>query len=246
MLRAYLDESYSPQRMLIAGFIGSDVEWEKVGGLWAEALAKRDAPYFHACELNMQLGPFKRWETWRCDALKKACAEVLAESSLDEISAGFTGDWSEITRQCPGIANRFPNPYAFVFDLAVAQMQRAGRKWYAGDMVACVFDSKDDHEKRAHDIFESQRGANGLWANIQSVTYGDDKKQIELQCADMLANELLNAPRRGAENLPLLSTIHKRGRRASLRRQWDETLIRIYERDPDLTEIFYPPEPLDR
>ncbi len=246
LLRSYLDESYNPQRMLIAGFVGTDAEWEAVGEQWAEALEKHDAPYFHGCELNMQRGPFERWERWRCDALKKRCGKILSGSNLGEISAGFIGDWSSVTRQAPDMGERFPSAYAFCFEMAVAQMQRAAKRWYGGDSVACIFDVQDEHSPHATDVFK-QRKALGLWPNVASVAYADDLDVIQLQCADMLSNENWQCAGKGeafVQSLPLISLLHKRERSYfSGKKQWEETLLRVYSRDPALKEILDPTPP---
>jgi hypothetical protein len=243
MIRAYLDESYGPGRIVIAGFIGTSTEWEVVGDRWTLALKLRDAPYFHGSEIAAQDGAFARWERWRCDALRNACADVLAESSLGEVVAGFIGDWSEVLRQCPHIEERFPTAYAFCFELAVAQMQRAANRWYGGEDVACVFDVQDEHSEHAVRIWKARR-VDELWRNIASLDYADDLKVIQLQCADMVSHENYQAPKFGAANLPLISRLHNRERVLfSGRKQWDETLIPAYWRDPELKDIFYPKEP---
>ncbi len=244
VLRAYLDESFNKQRMLIAGFIGPVEEWETVAVKWAAVLKDHGAPYYHGSEMKAQRRAFSSWETWRCRALADACAKVIAESNLGEIQSAFVGEWAAILAAAPALSERFPNAYSFCFEDAVSRMQRAAAKWYGADVVACVFDMKDAHEARARKLVEARQAA-GQWANIHSVTYADDKKQIELQCADMLAHEVLQCPGKGAEfqsTLPLIGRLHKPGRYYNLGRQWDETLLNEYRRDPTLKSIFDPKE----
>jgi hypothetical protein len=183
LLRAYFDESgthASSPVTFISGFIGRTREWRRIRKLWQAEMADE---VFH-------------YKERRCDAAKlDRLATILADSSLQVISAGFVGDWNSAISHGVDWRKRFPSCYHMVFEMCVEQMDRWSSELWPGSPISLTFSRQDEYAQRAAELWRTFQG-NGLWQSFWSLKYANPAL-VELQTSDMIAHETFQCMKAG-------------------------------------------------
>jgi hypothetical protein len=178
LLHAYFDESgthnqYGRQVTLVSGFIGTSREWRRVNKAWTLAM---NGETFHYTDYQLEGGLLAR------------LADILAESRLCVVSAGFSGDWDKAISHKSGWKIRFPSCYHLVFEQCAEHMDRLSVDQWNNEPIATMFSRQNEYAKRSEEVWRTAKG-NGLWQNLISFTYGDPGRFPQLQAADMIAHE---------------------------------------------------------
>jgi hypothetical protein len=182
VLRAYFDESGihgGSRTTILSGFIGSRNQWRRIAVRWQKAMK---GEIFHYQKMRLER------------ALLERLANILGESGVEAISAGFLGDWDRaIHSGAPDWPTRFPSCYQFIFEVCVQQMEKHSKLLWNGEPVALIFSRQDQYAKFAEEIWRKYKDG-GQWASIAGFGYGDPSMP-ELQTADMIAHEVFQCTR---------------------------------------------------
>src|SRR5208337_2242557 len=175
LLRAYFDESgvhAGSPATIIAGFIGSRAQWRSAAKKWKPIVGDL---VFHYKDMRKE------------ERLISELADLLSESGLGVVAAGFSGDWSRAIAHGSDWSRRFPSCYHMIFEHCFWQMDRYSKEHWNGEPIAVMFSRQDEYAKRAEEVWRAYKG-NELWKNIVSFSYGDPELS-PLQAADMIAYE---------------------------------------------------------
>lgn len=190
VLHAYFDETgtHGADRVLIAGWLGPLRAWEIAEKRWEQALGDLQSPPFHYSPMRAQTGEFELFPTWQADALTARLANVMAESDLLPITAGFVGNWDRAVSAGKDWNVRFPSPYHFAFELAVEQLNRQSDKTWAAEPIAVIFSQQSQYKPRALEVWDAHKSG-GYWPHLHSLTYEERAGQPRLDMADMICWE---------------------------------------------------------
>lgn len=194
ILELYADESgtHHPQGLepnsevpVVAGYMALRQEWERSDRDWAAVLASYGVSVFHAKEFDNRWAPYAVWGEERREAFKYELAEIAGR----HIPVGGGYHNKEHFNRHPNDQN-YAYGYAinhFFSDLFDSLREREG-DGYLRNQISIIFDMKTDRQwdsaiREAVDAYK-QKGV-----DITEYAYGDDKKHLPLQMADLYASQ---------------------------------------------------------
>jgi Protein of unknown function (DUF3800) len=195
VLRAYLDESgvhRSSSVTAIAGFVGTDDDWDDVTKQWKQRLDRWSIPDFHYDEFINRKCAWEQLEREIRDPIRKFLAASLHNSPLTPVSFVYKGKWSEniifkLNKE------RLPTAYSFCFESIMIVIERIARQKYSNTSAEVMLARQDEYQDRALEIFNLYRENDKLINIIDPIIFGPAKNVTPLQCADMLAYESYQA-----------------------------------------------------
>lgn len=204
LAHVYVDESGShigSPILSLGGYIYTDKAAKALCKKWAKVLEDEDLEYFRMSSCAHGNGPFKNFSKKRCDSIARKMISLTKHYS----SHGFVISLSEdlYRRIIPKKwKDHLGTPYAFcVRHCFLAVQSWAKDTEFKGD-IAYFFESGHanqgviDSEMRRS--FEDQRLVAGY--RYISHTFGDKRKYLPLQSADILAWQWLQQTKRAATN----------------------------------------------
>jgi hypothetical protein len=190
MLFGYFDESGTDiinGQTVIAGFVAPLSEWADVMTEWNLELDRANVRPFHRVECRGRNGSYKGWSAAKALAHIEKLAGIIAHSSLQSVSASFSGDWNNLGLPQPFYA-RFPHPYHVCFELLASNIVDCAKS-YGQNRVCLILERQDQFSLRAQKIYDVHK-FNNKWAEIVNFTYADKATCPYLQCADHFAWEV--------------------------------------------------------
>ena len=194
-LRAYVDDSgsepSSPEYVL-GGVVLPIGWWDRIAAEWGSVLnAPPTVEYYKAAEVwDRSKGPFR----YLSDAERKAKVDALADVLTEHHPAAFSirVKWDIFLSFANSVRIHSDrnDPYFFLFYGMIAQIKLWAHKEPTFGPVDLIFDNQNEIGRRACDYYEyvkqnSTPETQGMLG--KRPEFGDEKKEIPLQAADMFA-----------------------------------------------------------
>jgi hypothetical protein len=190
VMQVYIDDSIEPPVFVLAGFIASAEEWEKLKVEWQATLDKPPRlAYVKMQEAHALVGEFKGWNETARD---KRLAEFVATIKR-HVLAGVSlvvrhDDFRSVFRH--RIAKPLDNPYWLVYYLLITHVFEWELKNGLTEKIDFIFDEQlhqSEQVKASYEIFYQQAPENIRGRFGKPPEHRDDKKTLPLQAADILA-----------------------------------------------------------
>lgn len=199
-LLACFDESglnpHEDKALVIGGYLGTTEEWERVTLAWNARLSASPAiRYFKNSEANNLQGEFRHFDAATAEQKKNDLAALLGESELQGFCASVRHDLlahrePAATKQAAG-----SRTFDWGFFTATSGVLQYTRDHFPEDTVNFVFDERRELAQCIAMLSELKELAQdyGPWVNVFSragtCIAGNDKNNVALQMADLLAGE---------------------------------------------------------
>src|SRR4051794_23383288 len=197
MIRAYFDDSGThdgSDAVVMAGLFGYPNQSDYLSELWAKQLANpcpgKDAiSRFHMAPCQASDEEFLGWKRIETDYLVDELIEIICKAGVYGFGCGLsrktydelvTGD----QRRANGSAETSCTINCFQSLLRYSQEVIGSRE------SAFVFDERPDQKRNIERIYGVYKGVQDNGAEIASVTFGNSKRILPLQAADLLAWEV--------------------------------------------------------
>lgn len=194
MLSGYFDESGTDRgnrTAVVAGYVGSDFQWEKFVARWTKMLNEAHVEILHRSDLENFRGEFSQANGWnpsrRTDLVRKAHS-IIKTCTYSAIGSTVVKD--DFDSVMPNWAKQlFGGVYGWCAFWCVLAMRGWCEERHHGDAIAWVFESgKDTHG--IGEMFKALRWPElSSSYRINSVRFAG-KELKPLQAADALAYEL--------------------------------------------------------
>jgi hypothetical protein len=200
MLACYIDDSADFQQKTVysvAGFVADSADWFEVERYWAMRLNREGLDYFHTWECVNLEGEFQRKLVDRhglntarviADAVLRDLKQLIATSNLYAFCMGvLMDDYKQVSNEPDGeiVLNR--DPYVFAHQMFIGIILSEVRKFPGQEIIAFHY---DEHSKAGllKKSWEGYKACNPNWAQSAGILEPlDDKKNIPVQAADLLA-----------------------------------------------------------
>jgi hypothetical protein len=174
MLKAYLDLSATddpPHVTSVAGYMATTDEWDRIIPEWQALLDKWDLEEFHYKKVVRRIDP----------ACMNDFYALLKESNVDPIGAVlFDADW-EKDDWGNDATKKLPDKYQQALDHALRCIAGYCEERYPGEgIIICC-----DADRRARIIERAFNNLRPELPSLQSITRGNTKQDLPLQCADL-------------------------------------------------------------
>jgi len=203
-LRFYIDDSgKNDPPVFVLGGVALDVgRLEEFEAAWRSALANPPAiPFFKMKDANARQGVFKGMSSADRDAKVAALGEVLRSYAVASISVVVRHD--QYRRTYKGRLMRWMDePYQMLFHLIIATAYKLVSEKDLGSTAEFVFDRQLNEERALKESLATFR--QGLVKELASFLtadprHADDKDEVGLQAADMVAWHVRRSWRDGAQ-----------------------------------------------
>lgn len=190
VLYAYLDESgihdESPV-ILIGGFVAKQPLWAALEPDWQQRLENQGLTYFHAADCEAGRGVFSDLDRPRRDALFVGLAEVIAQHKPVAIGCALKREhWKAVD---PSWRKYFPDPYHMCFEFCMQQLANWTNAENDGEPIALMFAKHDSYESAARQVYAFYEGDKKWAKSFVSLAFGEPKKIVALQTADLIVYE---------------------------------------------------------
>ncbi|MEO6218139.1 MAG: DUF3800 domain-containing protein [Sphingomonas sp.] len=193
MLRAYIDDSISnsgDRRLVLAALVQTEATWTAFAADWQHVLAEPPSiAYLKMAEAQNRGNQFRHFSEGERNRKLHALADVIARHAPWGFHASVsTSDYRELIEPVAPFPMRTPYFllfYAIVF--GVARMHEALRVDEPSDFI---FDNCSGLEKKTLPMLNDMIATSGgSWGNriSGSVRFADDKDEVAIQAADLLA-----------------------------------------------------------
>lgn len=193
MLRAYIDDSISSaseRRLVLAALIQSDATWATFAADWCRALAAPPAiAYLKMAEAQNRRDQFKGFSEKERNRKLHALADVVARHAPWGFHASVsTRDYRELIEPVAPYPMR--TPYFLLFYAIVFGIARMHEALAVNEPCSFVFDNYSGLDKKTLPVLNDMIATSGgNWGGRISgrVQFADDKEEVAIQAADMLA-----------------------------------------------------------
>lgn len=196
--KAFFDESSNekPGYYAVAGFVGSQAQWNDFGRMWGEALDSTGAPYLHMREFAHSVDAFEGWKGQkdRREKLMDGVVKAVRGSALIPVgSAMRIADFEALPEEG---RSRLRSPYhCCLQDVLYGFALMAEELKYLEPLVpALVRVTGDQHADFAADakrMYKVLRGSSPWFDYLgPELGYADMRVTPGLQSADLLAYEM--------------------------------------------------------
>ncbi|MDG2532570.1 DUF3800 domain-containing protein [Sphingomonas sp. HITSZ_GF] len=193
MLRAYVDDSISSvgeRRLVLATLIQTDATWSAFELDWRHALAAPPAiAYLKMAEAQNRRDQFKGFSEKERNRKLHALADVVARHALWGFHASVsTRDYRELVEPVAPYPMR--TPYFLLFYAIVFGVARMHEALAVDEPCDFVFDNYSGLDKKTLPMLNDMIATSGgSWGDriSGSVKFADDKDEVAIQAADMLA-----------------------------------------------------------
>lgn len=193
MLRAFIDDSISSvgeRRLVLAALIQSDATWSAFATDWRRTLAAQPAiTYLKMAEAQNRRGQFKGFSEKERNRKLHALADIVARHAPWGFHASIsTRDYRELIE--PAAPYPMRTPYFFLFYAVLFGVARMHEALAVNEPCDFVFDNYSGLDKKTLPMLNDMVAtSSGNWGDRISgrVQFADDKEEIAIQAADMLA-----------------------------------------------------------
>lgn len=191
-MQAFFDESGhidQPGYYAVAGFIGSDYQWQELERLWRDALAAFGAPYMHMREFAHSKGPFTGWEKGPREGLMAAVVAALKESRLTAVGCAMrVADFKALTEDQQ---SRMVSPYFCCLQDVMFGFAMTSQEAPAGLTLQVIGDQGTEYEAIAHKLWTVLPELGVPYDRLApKLEYRNMRDNPGLQAADVLAYEM--------------------------------------------------------
>lgn len=191
LLQAFFDESgthgYS-RTVVIAGYVATEPEWDKVQKRWDEVLKRHGLKEFHATDFFAGDGKFSSMNVEERESLITGLVGVIRYGELHAITVSADAHaYSMVTT--PKFRNIFPKAYDLCFNDIIRGIDLWSKLNADGEEVGLVFSSTNEYDDRNRETFANWKRYRHL-NTIGGLQFNFPSKAPALQCADLLANRL--------------------------------------------------------
>lgn len=191
---AYFDDSGHPSdsvAMSVGGVIAKASSWEKFEVKWSKRLRRAKKSAFHATDYECRRGEFTDWDNdKRISFIHDLAAIVKNTVACGVTSSVVMADWFAVMpakfERSEFVAKK--GAYLLLFQLCIESLVK-----HAGiprtETVSCVFDENQFVRGALAEHYSSLKRDLGLEDKLGSLTFGNGKKFLPLQAADMMAYE---------------------------------------------------------
>jgi hypothetical protein len=184
MLQAFIDDSSNerPPIFVLAGYLASVSQWEALSKDWAFALESWHLPYFKMSEAAAAWSEELQRE--RIGYLYRLIDENVSGAFVNVLDPFVLKD---VMQKHP--SPHFSQPYTFSFFSLISQVTRSGLIG-ADNEIEFIFDEQMTEKKiirEVWDIFANSAPAEAKQRLAGEPLFGDDKKFMPLQAADLYA-----------------------------------------------------------
>jgi hypothetical protein len=192
VLKAFIDDSGSggdSEWYVLAGYLGTVDGWNSFHDQWKQVLLEHPRiEYFKSSEAE-SLRSDGQWagvSKEQRDAKIDRLIEVVGRCSRRAICARMRQRvYDELVKgEIPPV---WDSPYYFLFPSVIAASINIERLDGEADPVDFVFDSDEKHEKGSKRLLPSLLPMQSYYGSLVNMIYGDEKKVLPLQAADLLA-----------------------------------------------------------
>jgi hypothetical protein len=193
MLRAYIDDSISSvgeRRLVLAALIQRDASWSAFAADWRRTLAAQPAiAYLKMAEAQNRRDQFKGFSEKERNRKVHALADVVGRHAPWGFHASVsTRDYRELIESVAPYPMR--TPYFFLFYAIVFGVARMHEALAVDEPCDFVFDNYSGLDKKTLPMLNDMIATSGgSWGDriSGSVRFADDKDEVAIQAADMLA-----------------------------------------------------------
>lgn len=198
VLKAYLDESgiHQGSRICaIAGFVGTQEEWERIEQLWNSALRTEGIEAFHMAEFENHQGVYKGWSETRRQNLLASLVEILKARDISSIGSGIVTEdfWQLSVEDRQWMTHGNPEiPYFLCFQHCIVEAAHQADDLHPSERVGFTFDRQDDFAAEATRLYNRMKDDLN-WDNrfrlADAVAFASKQSTAPLQVADFAAYE---------------------------------------------------------
>jgi hypothetical protein len=195
----------------VAGYVGWVDDWTKFCGDWQNTLDRYKVPYFHFSEFADRKNrsedtswAYYHWEKSKREQFLIELASVANKWTQNGFCIGGFFRVDHYHKEIPKWFQQLQPPFGLCFLLFYdALLLQIKKQWkIGGTQVVFVFDHNSrtpQWESLAHLYYNMARFHRDADGRMGSITFGDSKKLLPLQAADMIAyfihQQLTNAVR---------------------------------------------------
>lgn len=179
MLRAYFDASATQGDngiYAVGGFVGHEEDWSELEAKWREGLRTFELTEFHLADIIPTLGQH----------MGELCimhfSRIVGKSNVEGIGASCDKAYWR------SAGTGYQNPYHFCFSLALHVLNEHVSLEFPETSVEVVIDDDINPPTLAEDIFAAYARENAR--QFASLTVGNRRKFVPIQCADLAAGAL--------------------------------------------------------
>jgi hypothetical protein len=184
----------------IAGYIGTQRDWETVTRRWNTALKKFGVEVFHMSEYWRKEPPYDTWPNGKRKRFLSTLISIARDNTLFTVGGMVaTKDWvnhlPEGLKDGKRGGRNFRHPYHFCFQMFLVRFmeylksdidKRFQRSEGKEEEVAFVFDHQQEFEKIAQKTFQIVKGEIDPENRFTQITFASGEGRIPLQAADLL------------------------------------------------------------
>lgn len=197
MFRVYFDDSGTHGNsdvVVMGGLFGYPNQWDYLSELWSKQLAnpcpsKDPISRFHMAPCQAGDEEFLGWKRVETDYLVDELIEIIRKAGIYGFGCGIPRKAYDVVmtgelRRASGNAETMCIINCFV------KLVRYSRAIMGSSEIAFIFDDRPEQKRNIERIWDVYRGVNEDGVDIVSVTFGNSKKMLPLQAADLLAWEI--------------------------------------------------------
>jgi len=189
-LQAFVDNSGSggdSEWFVLAGYLASASQWDAFNTEWQRALdLQPQIRYFKSSEaesLKRQFGGFTREQSRsKIDLLIKVIQKNIELALSVRVRQK---NYDEIIKS--NVPPEWDNAYYFLFPAFIAAATSIEKYFGSGSSIEFIFDSQEQFEKPSRKLYQQMLEMRHFAGRVSDVIYRDEKKELPLQAADLVA-----------------------------------------------------------
>lgn len=205
-IRAFFDESSdgkSERIFVVAGYVGTEEQWEHFAEHWREELKKFGLTEFHMVDCESGKKQFNGMHRNLRSTMQREFIEIINESgAIGTSTAMLLQDYKQLLCRLQPylkfpkglpVSGNLNDPYFLPFKLAIEQVAINSSVWMKdGEQIAFVFDQKNTVQGKAKGFFDDIFKWDRPWAKRiepKGLKFASKSESVPLQAADVLAYE---------------------------------------------------------
>lgn len=193
MVTGYFDDSGTSAKdsvVVVAGYIGSVVQWQKFDREWGSLLSKYGVTVMHRADLESSWGEFVGWKPEKRKEFVKKAHQIIKRRTYVAIgTAVVKADFEELF---PGILKRFyGGAYGFCAILCLSSAKAWFDKKHQKDPIDWVFEQGTEGSGQISLLFDAVSKNVKMRNDFKLGNWSFARKNVlPLQAADVIAYEV--------------------------------------------------------
>ena len=190
MLEAYVDDSGTHEgsrAAVVAAFVASREQWARFESDWRRMLAEQGLSAFRMSDFENGWGEFRDWDPVRRQKVREFVFTTIKIRTQCRMATGI--EVEAIRAVVPPSDDT--RPYFWCVIELLKHIARWAGKYAPGQNIAYVFEDGTQGKGQIMEALDYVRRHRETWAkyHIASYAFGDKRKVVPLQAADVLAYE---------------------------------------------------------